>query len=82
MQNNKVKKLRLAQHLSQEQLAEKANVSVRTIQRLEAGKDVSASTLNLIANALGVSVEKLFSPINSFEQQEKKSSKGTTSSIR
>ena len=71
MQNNKVKKLRLAQHLSQEQLAEKANVSVRTIQRLEAGKDVSASTLNLIANALGVSVEKLFSPINSSEQQEK-----------
>ena len=46
MQNNKVKKLRLAQHLSQEQLAEKANVSVRTIQRLEAEKDVSASTLN------------------------------------
>lgn len=71
MQNNKVKKLRLSQHLSQEQLAEKANVSVRTIQRLEAEKDVSASTLNLIANALGVSVEKLFSPKNSSEQQEK-----------
>lgn len=36
---NKIKQLRMGKHLSQEQLAEKAKVSVRTIQRLEAGED-------------------------------------------
>lgn len=54
MVNNKIKQIRLAKHLSQEQLAEKSKVSVRTIQRLEAGEDASISTLNLVAGALGV----------------------------
>ena len=36
MVNNKIKQLRLSKNLSQEQLAEKAKVSVRTIQRMEA----------------------------------------------
>ncbi|WP_142490617.1 helix-turn-helix transcriptional regulator, partial [Limosilactobacillus reuteri] len=48
-----IKQLRLAKHLSQEQLAEKSKVSVRTIQRLEAGEDASISTLNLVAGSLG-----------------------------
>lgn len=60
MVTNEIKRLRLAQHLSQEQLAEKAQVSVRTIQRLEAGNDGSIESLNLIAGALGVSVRELF----------------------
>lgn len=34
MVNNKIKQLRLSKNLSQEQLAEKAKVSVRTIQRI------------------------------------------------
>ena len=46
--------------LSQEQLAEKAKVSVRTIQRLESGQDVSIETLNLVAGALSVEVKDLF----------------------
>lgn len=37
MIRNNIKALRLAKHLSQEQLAGKAKVSVRTIKRLEAG---------------------------------------------
>ena len=39
MVKNKIKQLRMAKRMSQEQLAEKAQVSVRTIQRLEAGED-------------------------------------------
>lgn len=60
MVNNKIKQLRLSKNLSQEQLAEKAKVSVRTIQRMEAGDDASIETLNLVAGALGVSVKELF----------------------
>lgn len=71
MIENKIKKLRLAQSISQEQLAEKAQVSVRTIQRLEAGADASISTLNLVAGALGVEVGDLFSSSNSAQQADK-----------
>lgn len=71
MVENEIKKLRIAKHLSQEQLAEKAKVSVRTIQRLEAGDDASISTLNLVAGALGVEVGELFPPTQSNQQKEK-----------
>lgn len=68
---NEIKKLRLANHLSQEQLAEKAKVSVRTIQRLEAGDDASIPTLNLVAGALGVEISELFPHEKSSKQKEK-----------
>lgn len=71
MIETEVKKLRVAKHLSQEQLAEKAKVSVRTIQRLEAGDDASISTLNLVASALGVEVGELFPQTQSVQQKEK-----------
>lgn len=71
MVDNEIKKLRVAKHLSQEQLAEKAKVSVRTIQRLEAGDDASISTLNLVASALGVSVGDLFPKTESSQQKAK-----------
>lgn len=60
MVDNRIKQLRLSKNLSQEQLAEKAKVSVRTIQRLEAGDEASIETLNLVAGALGVPVKDLF----------------------
>lgn len=60
MSENKIKEMRLAKHLSQEQLAEKAKLSVRTIQRLEKGGEGSIETLNLVAGALGVDVKDLF----------------------
>lgn len=68
---NKIKELRLSQHLSQEQLAEAAGISVRTLQRLEAGEDVSISTLNAVANALDVPVGDLFQHTTSNEQDTK-----------
>lgn len=71
MVKNKIKQLRMAKRMSQEQLAEKAQVSVRTIQRLEAGEDASISTLNLVAGALGVEVGDLFPTSNSEQQADK-----------
>lgn len=71
MVDNQIKKLRLAKGMSQEQLAEKANVSVRTVQRLEAGDDASISTLNLVAGALGVEVGDLFTKTSSTQQRKK-----------
>lgn len=72
MVKNKIKELRAACHLSQEQLAEKAQVSVRTIQRLEAGDDASISTLNLVAGALGVEVGDLFLHADTTQEQQAK----------
>lgn len=66
-----IKQLRLAKHLSQEQLAEKSKVSVRTIQRLKAGEDASISTLNLVAGSLGVKVGELFPTTDSDRQKVK-----------
>lgn len=72
MVKNRIKELRTACHLSQEQLAEKAQVSVRTIQRLEAGDDASISALNLVAGALGVEVGDLFPHTDTSQKQEEK----------
>lgn len=71
MVNNKIKQLRLSKNLSQEQLAEKAKVSVRTIQRMEAGGDASIETLNLVAGALGVPVKELFDDLTDQENKIK-----------
>ncbi len=57
---NKLKLIRTKNGLSQEALAEKSGVSVRTIQRLEAGNDGSIDTMNLLASALNVSLTDLF----------------------
>lgn len=47
--------LREKLNLTQEELAEKAKVSVRTIQRIEAGTRPKGFTLEALSNALGVS---------------------------
>lgn len=52
-------KLRNRLNLTQEQLAEKAGVSVRTIQRIESGGKLKGFTLEAIAKALDVSIEDL-----------------------
>lgn len=71
MVNNRIKKLRIEKGYSQEQLAEKANVSIRTVQRLEAGNDASISTLSLIAGALDVEVNDLFDREISSQQKDR-----------
>ena len=47
-----VRKLRIEQGLSQEQLASMAGVSVRTLQRIERGANASAETLKCLAAVL------------------------------
>lgn len=46
-------------NLTQEELADKANISVRTIQRIEAGTKPKGFTLEALSKALGVSKDVL-----------------------
>lgn len=56
---SQVLKFREQLNLTQEQLAEKAKISVRTIQRLEAGVEPKGHTLEAISEALGVDKNEL-----------------------
>jgi transcriptional regulator with XRE-family HTH domain len=55
----KVKALRLKKAWSQEQLAEVASLSVRTVQRTEKGQKPGLETLSALASAFDVSVSEL-----------------------
>lgn len=55
----KVKAYRLRKAWSQEQLAEVASLSVRTVQRTEKGQKPSLETISAIASAFGVNVSDL-----------------------
>jgi transcriptional regulator with XRE-family HTH domain len=54
-----IKTLRSQKSLSQEQLGEESRLSLRTIQRVEAGHRVSYSSLRSLANVLDVDVDQL-----------------------
>lgn len=64
---SKLKQLREAQHLTQEELAQKARISVRTIQRIEAGTEPKGHTLKTLAQILNVAEQEL-SPQPAMEQ--------------
>ena len=49
MNKSKVAEIRKQKSLTQENLAEKAYVTVRTIQRMEAGEEVSSETLKSVS---------------------------------
>lgn len=70
MNQSKIAKLRKDKSLTQENLAEKACVTVRTIQRIEAGEEVSSETLKNIQNALDVTINELFESIASSDKEE------------
>jgi transcriptional regulator with XRE-family HTH domain len=57
-----IQELRLERGWSQEQLAQTAGLSVRTVQRLERGRPGSLETLNAIAAAFDVDIGFLNSP--------------------
>lgn len=59
---NKIKARREELHMSQEELAEKANISRQTIHVLETGKagNVLMSTMMAIARALESTVDEIF----------------------
>ncbi|PVX44543.1 uncharacterized protein DUF4870 [Flavobacterium sp. 103] len=56
---SKLKSIRELQNLTQEELSEKSRVSVRTIQRIESGKDPKGYTLRLLAKALQLEENEL-----------------------
>ena len=57
--SNQVKQLRLQRAWSQEQLAELAGVSVRTIQRIENGDRPGLETLSALAAVFDVNVAEI-----------------------
>lgn len=54
-----VKFLRTQKHLTQEELAEKSGVSIRTIQRIEAGQEPKGYTAKALSKALDVDLTAL-----------------------
>lgn len=60
----RIKELREAANITQEELAAKSNVSRGTISALENGTERTTTTKTLlrIANALGTTVDRLFYP--------------------
>ena len=54
-----LKELRISHHLSQEQLAQMSGLNVRTIQRIESGKNASVESLKCLAAVLEVDVSTL-----------------------
>lgn len=55
-----ISELRTQRRWAQEYLANGCGLSIRTIQRLEAGEDSSLETLRLVADALDVPINELF----------------------
>lgn len=70
MNKTQVVKLRKEKGWTQETLAERAHVTVRTIQRLEAGQEVSEETLKAVSSALSVTVNELFDYVDASEREE------------
>ncbi len=56
---SKLKQLREAHNLTQEELAQKSTVSVRTIQRIESGTPPRGQTLKLLSKSLEVNPSEL-----------------------
>jgi transcriptional regulator with XRE-family HTH domain len=57
--SHKVKSLRLSKNWSQEQLSERCGLSLRTIQRIENGNNVSLESLKVLAMAFGIDPSEL-----------------------
>ncbi|SHK52207.1 protein of unknown function [Epilithonimonas mollis] len=58
-QMSELKKIREKQNLTQEELAEKSGLSVRTIQRIEAGTEPKGYTLKTLASTLQITENDL-----------------------
>lgn len=58
----KIQEYREKLNLTQEELAEKSGLSVRTIQRIEAGAKLKGHTLNVLSETLGIEKDILINP--------------------
>ncbi|UMQ40349.1 helix-turn-helix domain-containing protein [Chryseobacterium sp. Y16C] len=70
---SKLKEIRELQNLTQEELAESSGISVRTIQRIEAGTIPKGYTLRTLSKTLGIS-EDILQNIQSTETEKEKTS--------
>ncbi len=52
---SRLKEIREQKNLTQEELLEQSNISVRTIQRIEAGTEPKGHTLKILAKSLAIS---------------------------
>jgi transcriptional regulator with XRE-family HTH domain len=68
---SELRKIREIKNLTQEELAQKSGLSVRTIQRIEAGMQPKGFTLKTLAKNLDVSEKDLFLPGIIVEQEIK-----------
>lgn len=64
MNETRIVDLRTRRGWTQERLAEASGITVRTVQRLEAGSDASLDTLTRVAGALEVPVRDLFATVD------------------
>lgn len=62
-----IKTLREQKHLTQEELAEQTGLSVRTIQRIEAGQEPKGHTAKVLAQSLGVDLSAVHKEASSEE---------------
>lgn len=69
-EHNNVAKLRKSKGWTQERLAEEANLSVRTIQRIEKGEESSLESVGLIVNVLGIPVSDLYTQKNVTDEND------------
>ncbi len=64
-----IKKLRLQNHWSQEQLAQFTGLSSRTIQRIESGNQASIESLKSLAAVFEIDISKLTEEITVIDKQ-------------
>jgi transcriptional regulator with XRE-family HTH domain len=62
MDGTRVQRLRRERGFTQERLAEASGITVRTVQRIEAGNSATLETQALIARTLGVELDDLRTP--------------------
>ena len=56
---SKLKEIREELNLTQEELSEKSSISIRTIQRIEAGTEPKGQTLRILSKSLGIKENEL-----------------------
>lgn len=67
----RIRSLRESKGLTQEQIAEKMNCTRQKFARIEKGLiDISYSSLNIVAQVLGVKVEDITSAVNNVYQEQ------------
>jgi transcriptional regulator with XRE-family HTH domain len=67
---SKLKSLREQQNLTQEELSEKSGISVRTIQRIESGREPKGYTLRVLAETFGIQEKEILNKPFKTESKE------------